>query len=503
MKTLRLALLSLLGISTLLNSCTKEKSFEVPGGGNIIAEWEFKENKDYKGSIDTAYIEDFGTTIKTLSIEGTSSDGKETLIIQVVGINPTTAATYKTPQVLFQYLGQSSALYISDITAIGDFTVVITKIDSVSVTGTFTGKVKDSINANKTIVEGKFSARLHNPSNPPVANGQLTFWAKASCTAGGNITVKLNNNQTGAITTFTANEPTCGATGTASFTLPAGLYNWTAKCGTSDSTSGVVTVQANQCVKLEVVFAPPMDCAISDFAFYDFTTNLAFGTIRSNYTGRVVNNIQFIDSVNGVVEKSWNITYPAGRVQLDANQYFVVDANNRITEYHGLEDPLDETSEMIITKYSYDANGYMSGYNIAYADTPSVIVWRGVLQWNNGNLIKLTEDSPAFPTTSEKYETTYEYHAMLVKNFIYTIPLPEITLFQTTFNAGKKSQNALKTETFKKIDPVTGNVSGTLITNYDNYAIDPSPNQYVKSFRQIDPSSPADALKIVLSYKCF
>ena len=381
---------------------------------------------------------------------------------------------------------------------------MITKIDSVSVSGTFTGKVLDSLGAPKTIVDGKFSAKLHNPSNPPpVGNGQLTFWAKQSCAAGGNITVKLNNNQTGVITAFTANEPACGATGTASFTLPAGVYNWKANCGTSDSTSGVVTVQSNQCVKLEVVFAAPVDCTISDFAFYDYATNLAFGTIRSTYNAsRVVTNIQFIDSINAMVIANWNVSYSAGRVQLDANQYFLLDASSRIIEFHGYEDPSDNTTDETITKYTYDANGYMNGFTIAYADTPAVTVWRGVLVWTNGNLMKLTEDDPSTPG-SIRYETTYDYYATTVKNFIYTLPLAEITLFQTAINAGKKSQNGLKSETLKYIDPSNGNVLDTDVTNYDNYVIDPAPNQYVRSFRQMDAADPTTALRIVLSYRCF
>ncbi len=503
MKTLRLALLSLLGISALFISCTKEKSFEVPGGGNVIAEWEFKENKDYKGTIDTAYVEDFGTSIKSLFVLGTSSDGKEELSIQIVGVNTSAGATYKTPQVLFQYLNNTAAIYTSDVTAIGDFTVVITKIDSVSVSGTFTGKVKDSANASKTIVNGKFSAKLDNPANPPVTNGQLTFWAKQSCTAGGNITVKLNNNQTGVITAFTTNEPACGASGTASFTLAPGVYNWKANCGTSDSTSGIVTVQSNQCVKLEVVFAPPTNCLVSDLAFYDYATNIPFGSIRSTYNAsKVVTNIQFIDSVNAVVLNNWNISYPAGRVQIDAVQYFVLDANSRIIEFHGYGDPSDNTSAQFITKYTYDANGYMNGYTSAYADTPNVTVWRGVLQWTNGNLIKLTEDDPSAPG-SVRYETSYDYYATTVKNFIYTLPLPEITLFQAAINAGKKPLNGLKTETIRAINPSNGNVIDTQVTNYDNYVIDPAPNQYVRSFRQVDPADATSALKLVLSYKCF
>src|SRR3984893_3718850 len=219
MKSLRLTLLILFSF-VLFFSCKKEKSLETGGSNSLNAEWEFKEGKVYKGKVDTAFIDDFGTTLKTLFISGTSTDGKELLSIAVSGINTSSPATYKSPNVLFSYLNSTVSIYGNDINATGDFTVVITKIDSAGVSGTFTGKVKDSAGSAKTITEGKFTAKLKktvvNP--PPPGNGQLTFWAKSSCTAGGNIIIKLANNQTAVITAFTPTEPTsCGASGTASF----------------------------------------------------------------------------------------------------------------------------------------------------------------------------------------------------------------------------------------------------------------------------------------------
>ena len=60
-----------------LYSCKKEKSFENGGNPSLKSEWEFKEGKLYQGKVDTAYIEDFGSPIKTLFLEGSTSNGNE------------------------------------------------------------------------------------------------------------------------------------------------------------------------------------------------------------------------------------------------------------------------------------------------------------------------------------------------------------------------------------------------------------------------------------------
>ncbi len=500
MKTVRITLLTLFTFA-LFHSCTKEKSFETGGTGSLPTDWEFKEDKTYKGRVDTAYIEDFGSSIKTLFVFGTSSDGKNLFSIEVANINSSSAATYKTPDVTFQYLGAAATLYVTDPTAIGDFTVVITKIDSANIAGTFNGKVKDSTGKLKTIVDGKFASKLRNSSTPPPPpqNGKLTFWAKSSCTAGGNISIKLSNNQTGAISTFTPSEPPCEATGTASFTLPAGSYTWKANCGTQDSTSGTISVVANQCTKQEVLFVTATtNCKISDAASYDFSTNTPLGTYRTTYnSNNIVTNIKLIDSFNHQIVSDWNITYPAGRVQIDAVQYFLVDANSRVTEFHGYYDPIDNTSGLMIMKYTYDASGYMNMYTMADADTPAVIIWKGVLTWTNGNLTKIVENDPSVPSDPTKYETIYDYSGSQVKNFIYFFPLPEFTYFHTAINAGKNSQNAVTKETVNQIDP-TG-THNLWITNYDQYTIE---NFYVKSFRNNTVGDPYST-KVVLSYRCF
>jgi hypothetical protein len=215
----------------------------------------------------------------------------------------------------------------------------------------------------------------------------------------------------------------------------------------------------------------------------------------------VVSNIKLIDSINLTVDNDFNITYPAGKVQIDANQYFLLDGSGRVSEFHGYYDPSSNASEKIIMRYTYDASGYMNQYTLEYVDTPGQIKWKGVLTWTGGNLTKIAENDPSNPTAF-KYETTYDYLASTVKNFLYDFPLPEITYFQTAINPGKNSANALKTETYKEIDPVSGASTTVSITNYDQYNIDPTPNPYVRTFRASSVGDPT-AFKVVLSYHCF
>ncbi len=506
MKSIRGTLLTLMSIALLI-ACKKEKSFESGGTNTLNTEWEFKENKVYKGKVDTAFLDDFGTSINTLFLTGTSSDGQELLAIQVIGLNSSAPGTYRSPNVLFTYLNSRTSLYESDLSAAGDFTLVVTKIDSVSISATFTGKVKDSSGASKTVTEGKFTAKLKNNvvNPPPVGSGGVVFWAKAGCTgANPAILVKVNNTQTGTITSFVPTAPTaCGGSGNASFILPPGTYAWTAYCGSTDSTSGSVTIVANQCVSQEVSFVPqpPTNCKISDIGFYDLATNVPVAGIHAVYNaGGQVTNVQLIDSLSNQVINNFVLTYSAGKIQIDNNQSFNLDGSGRVTEFRGFFDPTDNTSDKVIIKYTYDANGYMNKYTFEYADTPGVIRWQGIFEYTGGNLTKITENDPALPAAG-KIETLYEYHTNVAKNFLYFIPSFEIIYFQSAINAGKSSQNAIKKETVKYTDGA-GNVQ-TQVTNYDTYVIDSGTNPYVRSFKITgDGNYYFTDVRIGLKYKC-
>lgn len=81
-------------------------------------------------------------------------------------------------------------------------------------------------------------------------SGKALFWTSSDLGCG-NITVTLSAT-TGVISSYyNSGTPDCGATGCANYTLPAGTYNFTAKCSTKNW-SGSITITANGCSKMRL-----------------------------------------------------------------------------------------------------------------------------------------------------------------------------------------------------------------------------------------------------------
>lgn len=252
------SLFSLFAMAALLVSCQKEYSKEVPKNGATGAEWAFKEATNaLAGPVDTAFITKVGT-INYLIVEGTTSDKKDAITIEVYAIGDIKAGTYSNPNCNFTYTRNGKTIYEVDPTAIGEFSVVITKIDSATVIGTFAGKVLDSTGAIKNITDGKFTGKFKNTASS-TSKGDVMFWSKQGCgpTSSSPIAITIGSSS-GTITTFTPVEPTsCGVAGTVSLNLAAGSYTYKAKCASGDSIVGTVTVIANTCTKVQVSFVLP------------------------------------------------------------------------------------------------------------------------------------------------------------------------------------------------------------------------------------------------------
>lgn len=251
---------TLLGIcaSTLLMiSCKKELSNEE---GNLNTEieskWEFKEGgQQFDGTTDTAFIQSIGT-IQTLTITGAQAEGVNgEIMLQIAGEN-IGPGVYGTQFVLFQFLQNGAVSYTSLPVEGSDFVVSITTIDSSTVTGTFSGTVEDALGNTYTISDGKFTAKLGSGQvqNPPVESGQLTVWSKQICSDASAIEVTVMD-QTGQITDAFTAQPDCGAAGTATFTLPAGIYTVSATC--SGTTVDYQVTIDRECVFLEVDLQNP------------------------------------------------------------------------------------------------------------------------------------------------------------------------------------------------------------------------------------------------------
>ena len=160
MKHLQRALTGISLFALVFFGCKKEYSYEIPGGGaGGSYQWSFTEGASaYKGPVDTAFIDTLGTQ-KQLTISGHSSDNKEIISLQIFA-DTIQVGTYKTNRCSFDYLRGGVEVYRSDLTAIDQFTINITAIDSISITGTFSGIALDTAKKQKVITDGKFKARL-------------------------------------------------------------------------------------------------------------------------------------------------------------------------------------------------------------------------------------------------------------------------------------------------------------------------------------------------------
>jgi hypothetical protein len=250
------SLIGLLAVSLLVFSCKKEFSDEdgkVPGF--IESTWEFKEaGTQFHGDMDSAYFHT-AAGFNALSLIGTLPDGGNgEIILQVISEN-IVPGTYTSPGIFFQYIENGSILYQTVPGQTSNFSITITEIDSVSVSGTFSGTVQDPQGNPHTIEDGKFSvAMTEGYQQGPPPNGQLTVWAKEICFDGSSIEVKVKD-QTGFISDALLTEPACGEQNTATFTLPQGLYTVTAICG-PDTLKYDVNLNSD-CVKLFIDFVHP------------------------------------------------------------------------------------------------------------------------------------------------------------------------------------------------------------------------------------------------------
>jgi len=256
------SLLGFLAVTLALLSCRKEHSLEdgkIPG--LVETTWEFKEaGQLYNGNMDSAYNQSAAGFSALTMIGSQPADQTGEIILQVL-VNDVLNQTYHSPDIFFQYSENGTVLFQTIPGQTSDFTITISNSDSTTISGTFSGTVQDPQGNAHTITDGKFTvSKTGNNNPPPPGDVQLTVWSKGICFDGSSIEVKVES-QTGFITDALLTEPTCGAQGAATFTLPQGAHTVLAICGT-DTLQYDVNLNA-ACVKLEVDFTHPP--AVEDF----------------------------------------------------------------------------------------------------------------------------------------------------------------------------------------------------------------------------------------------
>jgi hypothetical protein len=247
--------------------CRKEKSAE---NGTLPEEevenqWQFMSDTLYKGTMDSA-LTAFSDSGAIIAFSGPAANGTGNITIQLFNKDRITAGVYENQNLLFQYSENGVILFQNSLQQSDPFTVTINSIDSVSVSGVFSGVVQDGTGGVKQITDGKFSSpiKVGDGVNTGDSIGTLMVWAAAGCPLSDKVTITLTDADGSVIDTkdvgITATQPDCAVAGSTSFNLPAGDYFISVPCG--DTTKTKITIAANTCTSLQLDFSgiipPPL-----------------------------------------------------------------------------------------------------------------------------------------------------------------------------------------------------------------------------------------------------
>jgi hypothetical protein len=254
-----------------------------------------------------------------------------------------------------------------------------------------------------------------------------------------------------------------------------------------------------------------IDCRISKIVYTDTAGTAAGG--RGTGLGSIaadINNLdivtkitQFDSLANVITYITPGLVYTNDTVYINADEYFIIDANRRVYKMHGLDDPTDPFSLQFDVFYVYNATGYLVTKTYYLTITPTIPYLKvDYIYAGGGNLTRMTAVN--LPGGDLKMDADLNYYSLTVpRRFIYTFPdeikYPQFTQF---FNFGSRNFNAVKDMKVRTYDP--GNVvRDSLVSTFSNYRM--SNDTYILSVQMggdDQPSIPALEGKLSFSYKC-
>jgi hypothetical protein len=250
------------------------------------------------------------------------------------------------------------------------------------------------------------------------------------------------------------------------------------------------------------------DCRISKIIYIDTSgtagggRGTGLGSIESQINSQDIDTlITRFDSLSNTIEFINKPIYSNDSVFINAEEYFVVDVNKRISKSHLWVDITDPASLQFDVFYAYNTSGYLTTKTYFFTLNPSVPFQRVDYTYSGGNLTRMTLVDLLSGDLLMDADMTY-YPNLAPRRFIYIFPdesfYPEFTQF---FNFGSKNFNAVKKMIVRDYDP--GNVvRDSLVSNFSNYIM--SRDSYVLSVQMdsIQPSIPALAGRLDFSYHC-
>jgi hypothetical protein len=254
---------------------------------------------------------------------------------------------------------------------------------------------------------------------------------------------------------------------------------------------------------LKQVVQPPLQnlCKLRNIGFIDPTTGLGSESLTSFYnSANKVGSIRYIDSSSGQSLLDYTFTYTATRVNIDAEQYFELDADGRVKTFSGYLDGVRDTSNIkVLIRYSYNTNGNMTRAEYSLAGAPTATLYQVDFTWTGGNLTRTVQASVA---SQQKVQFDYVYDATKsVSDFIAFFPNYEVFYTQTAINYGKNSVNVPTKSTLTIYDD-TGVKTDEEVSTFTDYAIDSK--NHVTSFKiNGDGSFLPGNTRYALSYHCY
>lgn len=246
-----------------------------------------------------------------------------------------------------------------------------------------------------------------------------------------------------------------------------------------------------------------INCRISKISYTDTATNTGLGSLSADINSLDnVTQITRFDSVSNTIEFRSDPVITNDTIYINANEYYIVDINKRISKMHGLIDPTDPLSPQFDVVYIYSGAGYLNQKSYAFTAAPAVPYQRVDYTYVGGNLTEMAVIDLTSGDTSHSATVTY-YNNIIPKRYIYIFPdekfYPNFTQF---YDFGLKSYNAVKSITVRNYDP--GNVlRDSTMSTFSSYIL--SRDTYVLSVimdGDADQSIPAPKGKLSFSYKC-
>lgn len=256
-----------------------------------------------------------------------------------------------------------------------------------------------------------------------------------------------------------------------------------------------------------------IDCRINKIVSTDTTgasmglPGVGLGSIAAEINSLdIVTRITEFDSLSNTIEYITDPVYTNDTVYFspfNPDEYFIVDAEKRITKMHGLVDPTDPLSLQFDVFYLYNTAGYLITKTYFLTSSPTTPFYKVDYTYAGGNnLTHMTAVN--LPGGDLVMDADLNYYNLNVpRRFIYIFP-DEVNYAQFTqfFNFGTRNFNAVKDMKVRNYDP--GNVvRDSLVSTFSNYSM--SLDTYILSVQMggdDQPSIPALAGKLSFSYKC-